>query len=413
MRVSIGAVLTTPVGSQVFARKVAAARARTDELFRLLKPEALYQRPVPERHRLIFYLGHLEAFDWNQICRAGLDVPSFHPEFDRLFEFGIDPPPGQAPNDQPSDWPPVAEIQNYNRRVRQKVDDLLGKAPEQIVNIAIEHRLMHAETFAFLMHNLGYEHKLPAESEIRPGSQPVQHSMVEIPAGMATLGQTPGEFGWDNEFDRHVVGVPGFTISKYKVTNGEYLEFVRAGASPPYFWIPRNGEWLYRGMFAEVPLPLDHPVYVTHDEASAYARWVGKALPTEAQFHRAAYASRHGEERSYPWGDAAPAASHGNFDFHAWDTMNVTTHSAGESAWGVAQLTGNGWEWTATLFGPFEGFQPFPTYPGYSRNFFDGQHYVLKGAAPRTAACFLRRSFRNWFRSNYPYVHATFRLVEN
>ena len=406
-------MLTTPMGSHVLARKMEAARARTDEIFRLLRPEGLYQRPVPERHRLIFYLGHLEAFDWNQICRAGLDVPSFHPEFDRLFEFGIDPPPGQAPADRPSDWPSSAEIENYNSRTRQKVDDLLGEAPEQIVNIALEHRLMHAETLAFLLHNLDYDHKLPAESEIRPGSQTVQHPMVEIPAGTATLGQTPGEFGWDNEFDQHVVSVPAFSISKYKVTNGEYLDFVRAGAPPPHFWASRNAGWFYRGMFTEIPLPLDHPVYVTNDEANAYARWSGKSIPTEAEFHRAAYTTPQGDERPYPWGHASPAVNHGNFDFQAWDPMSVTTHPAGDSAWGVAQLTGNGWEWTATPFGPFAGFRPFPTYPGYSRNFFDGQHYVLKGAAPRTAACFLRHSFRNWFRSNYPYVHATFRLVEN
>jgi formylglycine-generating enzyme required for sulfatase activity len=75
-------------------------------------------------------------------------------------------------------------------------------------------------------------------------------------------------------------------------------------------------------------------------------------------------------------------------------------------------MVGNGWEWTSTPFGPFPGFTPAPNYPGYSANFFDGHHYVLKGASPRTAACFLRRSFRNWFRPEYSYVYATFRCVE-
>jgi formylglycine-generating enzyme required for sulfatase activity len=93
--------------------------------------------------------------------------------------------------------------------------------------------------------------------------------------------------------------------------------------------------------------------------------------------------------------------------------MDVDATPAGDSARGVSQLIGNGWEWTSTLFGPFPGFQPFPFYPGYSRNFFDEEHYVLKGASPRTASCFLRRSFRNWFRPDYPHVYATFRLVEN
>src|ERR1700730_15372000 len=71
-----------------------AARAQTDVLFELINPDAIYDRPIPERHRLIFYLGHLEAFDWNQICRGALGMSSFHPAFDKLFEFGIDPEPG-------------------------------------------------------------------------------------------------------------------------------------------------------------------------------------------------------------------------------------------------------------------------------------------------------------------------------
>ena len=77
----------------------------------------------------------------------------------------------------------------------------------------------------------------------------------------------------------------------------------------------------------------------------------------------------------------------------------------------MAGLLGNGWEWTSSAFEPFEGFQPFPFYPGYSANFFDGKHYVMKGGSPRTEACMLRRSFRNWFQPHYQYVYAGFRCV--
>jgi formylglycine-generating enzyme required for sulfatase activity len=76
-------------------------------------------------------------------------------------------------------------------------------------------------------------------------------------------------------------------------------------------------------------------------------------------------------------------------------------------------MIGNGWEWTRDPFAPFEGFAPHPLYPGYSADFFDGQHYVLKGASPRTARIFTRPSFPNWFRSDYPYMYAGFRLLEN
>ncbi len=171
-------------------------------------------------------------------------------------------------------------------------------------------------------------------------------------------------------------------------------------------------------MFSEVPLPLNAPVYVTHAEASAYARWRGKTIT-----HRSGVSSgricgecgrnREGRERPYPWGNAEPDASRGNFDFHHWDPVDVDANPAGDSASGISQLVGNGWEWTATQFAPFPGFQPMPFYPGYSQNFFDEEHYVMKGGSPVTAACMLRRSFRNWFRPNYPYVYASFRLVED
>ena len=74
---------------------------------------------------------------------------------------------------------------------------------------------------------------------------------------------------------------------------------------------------------------------------------------------------------------------------------------------------GNGWECTSSVFTPFPGFEPFPFYNGYSANFFDGKHYVMKGDSPRTAACMLRRSFRNWFQPRYPFAYASFRCVNN
>jgi iron(II)-dependent oxidoreductase len=282
--------------------------------------------------------------------------------------------------------------------------------------------LMHVETFTYLLHNLPAS--LPSVSSPHlppPFSSPVSEddSMVTIPAGLATLGQPRvddtafgGHFGWDNEFDSHTVDVPSFAIHRYKVTNARYLPFVEAGASPPHFWRRRGRAWYWRTLTGDIPLPLEWPVYVTQQEATAYARWVGRTLPTEAQFHRAAFGTPTGEERFYPWGDDPPTPSHGNFNGRRQDPVSVASTPLGDSAFGVAQLVGNGWEWTSTTFAPFPGFRAHPSYPGYSAPFFDGDHFVLKGGSPVTAARFLRRSFRNWFRSNYPYVYATFRCVE-
>ncbi len=394
------------------------ARARTDALFDLVRSDAFYERPVPERHRIIFYVGHLEAFDWNLFSQEAGEA-SFHPEFDRLFAFGIDPEPGQLPQDRRSDWPERAEVHQYALRVRQAIDDVANRVSTQLLSVAIEHRLMHAETFACLLHQLAPAHKtIPTVAHI-PSGRPPRPAMVEIPGGTSTLGRLRNyhtglsHFGWDNEFDGHEVSVPAFAISKYKVTNGEYLDFVRAGAKPPHFWTWSEGRWFWRTMAGEVPLPLDWPVYVTHEEATAFAAWAGKRLPTEAEFHRVAYGTPSGEEQqSYPWGDDQPDPWRGNFDDYRWDPIPVTATPLGDSAFGVAQLVGNGWEWTSTVFQPFPGFQPFPFYPGYSARFFDGNHYVLKGGSSRTDASLLRRSFRNWFRPDYPYVYAGFRCVE-
>ena len=328
--------------------------------------------------------------------RYALDIRPFHAEFDRLFAFGIDPPPGQLPGDQRADWPGQTEVERYCRRTRDKIDESLANVPEQLLHVAIEHRLMHAETLAYILHNLAYERKAgpPPATPARAGA-PVPR-MIGIPAGTACLGRSAGEgFGWDNEFHAHTVDVPAFSIGQYKVTNREYLGFVQEGAVAPFFWVERNGRRFYRGMFAEIPLPPDWPVYVTHRESEAYAKWRGMRLPTEAEYHRAA--------------SVAPA--HGNFDFRHWDPVPVTADDNGFP--GPSQMFGNGWEWTSTLFGPFPGFEPFPFYANYSAPFFDGQHYVLKGASPRTAACFLRPPFRNWFRPSYPYIYSTFRLVES
>jgi formylglycine-generating enzyme required for sulfatase activity len=221
------------------------------------------------------------------------------------------------------------------------------------------------------------------------------------------------EFGWDNEFELHTQQVEAFEISKYKVTNAEYLAFVENGGSVPHYWIERNGQWRYRGYHGEVPLPSDFPVYVSYTQATEYARWAGKALPTEAQFHRAAFGTPDGVERQFPWGNEYPRAQHGNFDFRHFDLMPITSDPSGDSAFGVSQMIGNGWEWTRTAFAPFPGFKPAPLYRTYSANFFDNDHHVVKGASCATDHALLRRSFRNWFRDHYGYAYTTFRLVEN
>jgi formylglycine-generating enzyme required for sulfatase activity len=94
--------------------------------------------------------------------------------------------------------------------------------------------------------------------------------------------------------------------------------------------------------------------------------------------------------------------------------MPVGSNPAGASRWGVHELVGNGWEWTDTAFAPFPGFEPYMSgYPDYSEDFFDGKHFVLKGASWATATELIRPSFRNWYQAHYPYVFAKFRCVSS
>src|SRR6059036_1131817 len=109
-------------------RALTQARACTDALFAMVRPDSLYERPIPERHRIVFYLGHLEAFDWNMICSMSFGASSFNSQFDRLFAFGIDPIDGKLPQDTLADWPPLEEIHSYNQRVRHTVDRFLDRA---------------------------------------------------------------------------------------------------------------------------------------------------------------------------------------------------------------------------------------------------------------------------------------------
>lgn len=399
-------------------RSLQHARSRTDELFALVRPDTLFVRPVPERHRLNFYVGHVEAFDWNMICCHALGLDPFNAEFNDLFAFGIDPDSSALPADEPGDWPSMGETREYCNRVRETVDRVFDSVPEDVARVCIEHRLMHAETLCYLLHNLDPAQKLQPPGLLREmgnGQAPLlRDQWIEIPAGEANLGRSRGTgFGWDNEFGELAVDVPVFSIRKHKVTNGEYLSYVDQGGPAPHYWREGRDEWRLRTMFGEVPLPLEWPVYVTHEEARRFAKHAGAVLPTEAQWDRAAFGSRDGAKPRFPWGSESPEARRANVDFSRWDPCPVTATPDGDSLFGVSQLLGNGWEWTSDPLRPFPGFEPYTFYPDYSAAFFDDTHFVLKGGSPRTATALLRRTFRNWFREGYPYVYSTFRLARN
>lgn len=399
-------------------------RERSAQLFALVDESAFYSRPIPLRHPFVFYEGHLPAFSFFTLNERALGEGPVDARFQKLFERGIDPgSQREAQRHERGDWPSRDEVEAFGRECDARVINALERAElvvpsnprlvrGQSAYAILEHEPMHHETLTYIIHQLDPSLK-GRVAQLHDDAERVPNTFVRIDAGVATLGADPGEipFGWDNEFGRTQVDVPAFEIQKYPVTNGDYLAFVEAGAKAPQFWVKREGEWFLRGVFEELPLPLSWPVYVSHREAEEYAAWAHLRLPTEAEYHRAAFGTPDGEKRAFPWGDSAPEHVHGNFDFARFDPEPVTAHPAGASAWDVHDLIGNGWEWTATPFGPLPGFEPMACYPVYSVDFFDGKHYVLKGASPVTARELIRRSFRNWFLGDYPYMYAKFRCV--
>jgi iron(II)-dependent oxidoreductase len=445
-------------------------RARTRQLFDLLDERMYYERPIALRNPVVFYEGHLPAFAVNTLIKRGLGQRGVDDRLEVIFARGIDPEDERTAvaRGNPA-WPDRDAVRAYAAAADARIEEAIRSADlerddhpllrgAQALWTILEHEEMHQETLAYMWHQVPYALKRAPEgyraidddalASRSPNVGRVSRSepagpRIEIPAGAATLGTDlrSEAFGWDNELPCHRVSVDAFTIDAHNVTNAQFLQFVEAGGyrdprlwsaedvawlkaddvRHPPFWEQESGAWFLRAMFERVPLsagqgprtggPMDWPVYVSWAEAAAYARWRGGRLPTEAEFHRAAYGTPSGEERRLPWGDALGDTLPANFDFRRWDPEAVGRHPSTASAFGVHDLVGNGWEWTATVFAPFRGFAPMPSYPEYSADFFDGQHFVMKGASPVTARALARRGFRNWFRPRYPYVYATFRCA--
>jgi iron(II)-dependent oxidoreductase len=415
--------LHLPLDRAALVDRYRSGRARSASLFASLTPEAYYEAPIPLRHPFVFYDGHLPAFAYLVLHERALHGAQIDSGLERLFERGIDPGSvAVADKQRRNDWPERSVVRRFGEACDAALIDDIAHATlddpsnpllvgaEALFNI-LEHEVMHQETLSYIINRLPLDAKRGPAIDVYD-AVPRKRDTIAIPAGIATLGKRRGDgFGWDNEFDEHTVDVRAFGIDAYDVTNGDYLAFVHAGGDPPPFWIQRDGAWMLRCVYHDIALPLNWPVYVSHDAAEAYCTWSGARLPTEAEYHRAAFGTPGGVERAYPWGSDEPGPQHGNFDFRRFDPEPVGVSPAGASAWGVEDLVGNGWEWTSTPFAPFPGFAPMASYPQYSADFFDGRHYVIKGAAPVTSAKLIRRSFRNWFFADYPYMFATFRRV--
>lgn len=377
----------------------------------------------------------------------------------------VDPTKCHSHPEVPPEWPSRADIESYVQNSRAKMLTALaaGEIVPRLAILAVEHEYMHLETLAYMR---AQERKTTFEKKMRSNGTTTAAShhtngtsaykngatngiaklhvngasngtrsngfsngvhksyrngatngrvhnvddeeelkdddskMVEIPAGKVTLGGDPshGTFMWDNEYPTLTTTVSEpFKVSCKPVTIAQFRSFIKAGGyNEPKYWKPLDFAYFQRQKIAAPATwsEIDGDFHV--HSTSATQHWKNVA-------NEPVYTSLSEAEAFCAW-------SHGGRVMTEPEYHMILTSKEGA---GVDKLRSGGWEWTSSPFEPFTGFEKMLEYPEYSSDFFDGSHYVLKGASPVTHRCMWRDSFRNFYQRQYPYVFAKFRVCKN
>src|SRR5215212_4643414 len=423
------------------ALELTDARAETLRLFDLAEESGLHLSPGFGYRPIIWHLAHMGVFEAYWLLQKLSGQAPLDERYERVFD------PIRTPREESKDLPTRREMEGHLRRVREGVLGALDRfdfrqadplqAGGYLFQLVLEHERQHQETLSYLFQLLDPSKKkrpdVPAPAGFE-GAPAAAGEMVSVPAGAFLSGAPWDSFAYDNERPAHEVFVKAFRIARAPVTNGEYARFLEEGGYErrvfwteagwawrekegwqcPLYWRREGAGWVERRMFEEGELRLDHPVTgVSWFEAEAYAKFAGRRLPTEAEWEKAAsWDGSSGSKRRYAWGDDEPDDTRANFGRRQWGTTPVGACPRGASHSGCLDMTGNVWEWTATPFEGFPGFEPFP-YPEYSEVWFDGDHRVLKGGSWATGPSVLRTSFRNFFRRHFRIAFAGLRLAED
>ena len=402
-------------------------RIGTLALFEGIDDTTFRRQAHPEFSPVGWHLGHIAYTEALWLLQRCAGFPPMFPEYHRLFAAD------GLPKSERENVPPLSEIYDYLNTVRTQVFSYLETAPveqqERLWHFLIQHESQHGETIAFVLqlqrwHLLERHQEMWVQGSAATVSSSVQPvplrdvEMMEIPAGEFMMGNDSIE-ALDNERSRHQVYLDTYWIDRYPVTCRQYREFIEAGGyQNERWWSPTGWKWLQENPVAQ---PLywssastwnNHPVCgVSWYEADAYARFVGKRLPTEAEWEKAAsWDAATGQPRTYPWGQAIPDSHRCNLDNSVGQTTPVNAYPLGQSTYGCYEMLGNVWEWTASWFDAYEGFVSYP-YRGYSQTYFDGQHRVLKGGSWATRPRAIRSSFRNWYYPSIRQILAGFRCA--
>jgi len=407
---------------------------RTDETF--------YRRADRLRHPLIFYFGHTATFFINKLNIARIIDRRINPRFEAMFAVGVDEMSWDDLDEKHYDWPTRQEVKAYRDQVRELVDDLIRKLPLALpiawenpfwaIMMGIEHERIHLETSSVLIRQLPLAEvtQLPFWETCPLAGVPPANRLLPVAEGMVRLGKEREHplYGWDNEYGRHEAFVAAFRAAEYLVSNGEFLEFVKAGgyqerqwwteegwqwrefrqAGQPLFWIKAGESWLLRTMAAEIPLPWNWPVEVNYLEAKAFCNWKSSLsglplrLPTEDEWNRLRDLCDIPDQ---PYWAEAP----GNINLEKWSSScPVDLCRSGD----FFDVLGNVWQWTETPIYPFHGFDIHPWYDDFSTPTFDGRHNLIKGGSWISTGNEATRDARYAFRRHFM-QHAGFRYIES
>ncbi|MGH9382562.1 MAG: ergothioneine biosynthesis protein EgtB, partial [Thermoanaerobaculia bacterium] len=423
---------------QAMARRLAEVRKRTLELMAPVDEPTRRRQHIPILSPMVWDLGHMACFEDTWIRGRLAGKPLLEPELAQLFDPAANPRPTRATLPVPNG----EALSDYMRRVREETLRVLGEqdfagGPElardgYVFELVAEHEEQHQETLLQLLQMLEEPPYRPAARRELPAGRQAAPEWVTVAEGSCTLGTSGNGFAYDNERPAHDRELAAFRIGRFPVTNGEYLEFVAAGgyaraewwsevgwrwreesgAEAPGNWSRQNGSWQARYADSVVPLPLDRlVVHVSFFEAEAYTRWAGVRLPTEAEWEKAAlWDPRAQWARRFPWGDDPPDAACANLDHIGFAPAPIGAYPAGASAYGCEQLVGDVWEWTASDFLAYPGFEAHP-YPEYSEVFFGHEYKVLRGGSWATRPAVARGTFRNWDFPQRRQIFAGFRCA--
>jgi ergothioneine biosynthesis protein EgtB len=388
------------------AQSLKSCRQQTLNWFEIVESDRFYRQIHQDFSPIGWHLGHIAYIEAYWILERLAGLPPQFPQYHRLFAAD------GLPKTERQNLPEPAVILDYLGNVRSQVESYLAIASiESQARLwwwLIQHESQHNETIAFLNQLAQPTLTLQTQGSLPRQGRVGTESMVEVPAGEFILG-SDRLAAQDNERPAHPCWLDTYWIDRYPVTCAQYRLFIEAGGYRHRDWWSAEGwHWLQnypvdRPLYwYDAPEWADHPVCgVSAYEAEAYARFVGKRLPMEAEWEKAAsFNPQSQSSHPYPWGDRPPEPHHANFNQWIGHTTPVDAYPEGASVIGCYDLLGNVWEWTASQLAPYPGFRPYP-YVGYSQNYFDHQHYVLRGGSWATRPWGLRNSFRNWY---HPWV---------